>query len=93
MSLGWEWKLPRVPKAKVFFRGVVNNVFNTHGIDGFNTTVQTKSSNSAYLAFNPFTETPVQGTHWGFGPDYGKVTGPGSYQSTREFNFSVGIRF
>ena len=77
----------------MFFRGIVNNLFNLHGIDGFNTTVQTASSNSAYLPFNPFTDTPVQGVNWGFGPEYGKVTGPGSYQNPREFNFSVGIRF
>ena len=66
-----------MPKARLFFRGVVNNLFNLHGIDGFNTTVQTASSNSTYIAFNPFTETPVQGVHWDFGPEYGKVTGTG----------------
>jgi len=93
LSLGWESRLPGVTRARIFFRGVVNNIFNLQGIDGFNTTVQTASSNSAYVAFNPFTDTPVQGVHWGFGPEYGKVTGPGSYQNPREFNFSVGVRF
>ena len=93
LSLGWESRLPRVPKARLFFRGVVNNLFNLHGIDGFNTTVQTASSNSKYVAFNPFTETPVQGVHWDVGPEYGKVTGTGSYQTPREFSFSVGVRF
>jgi outer membrane receptor protein involved in Fe transport len=93
LSLGWERGLPGAPKARMFFRGVVNNLFNLHGIDGFNTTVQTASSNTALLPFNPFTQTPVKGVNWDFGPEYGKVTGPGSYQTTREFNFSVGIRF
>lgn len=93
LSLGWERKLPGLPKGRMFFRGVVNNVLNLHGIDGFNTTVQTNSSNSSLAVFNPFSETPVKGVNWDFGPEYGKVTGPGSYQTTREFNFSVGIRF
>ncbi len=77
----------------MFFRGVVNNLFNLHGIDGFNTTVQTASSNTA---LRPSTRSPprrCKGVNWDFGPEYGKVTGPGSYQTTREFNFSVGIRF
>ena len=93
LSLSWEARVPRAPKARVFFRGVVNNLFNLQGIDGFNTTVQTASSNSTYVPFNPFTQTPVEGVNWGFGPEYGKVTGPNSYQTPREFNFSVGVRF
>jgi hypothetical protein len=93
LSIGWESRLPRVPKARIFFRAVVNNLFNQQGIDGFNTTVQTASSNSKLLPFNPFTETPVQGVNWDFGPEYGNVTGPGSYQNPRDFSFSVGVRF
>jgi hypothetical protein len=93
LSIGWEAKLPRVPKARLFFRGVVENLFNLHGIDSFNTTVQTASSNTVYQRFNPFTETPVKGVHWDFGPSYGQVTGPGSYQDPRSFSFSVGVRF
>ncbi|HXG87017.1 MAG TPA: hypothetical protein VNJ02_01680 [Vicinamibacterales bacterium] len=36
---------------------------------------------------------PVQGTHWDFGPEYGRPTGTGDYQAPREFSFSVGVRF
>ncbi len=93
LSINWEIGMPGVPKGRLFFRGIVNNLFNTMGIDGFNTTIQTRSQNTAYQAFNPFTETPVEGVHWGYGPEYGKVTGPGDYQSPREFYFSVGFRF
>jgi hypothetical protein len=93
MSLNWDIGLPGLPKGRVFFRGVVNNLFNNMGIDGFNTTVQTRSQNTAYAAFNPFTETPVQGVNWGYGPEFGKVTGPSDYQSPRELYFSVGFRF
>ena len=92
-SLNWEMGLPGVAKGRMFFRGIVNNLFNTMGIDGFNTTIQTRSQNSALQAFNPFTQTPVQDVHFAFGPEYGKVTGPGDYQAPREFSFSVGMRF
>ena len=44
-------------------------------------------------AFNPFSETPVEGVHWKKGPSFGQPTSPSSYQSPRDFNFSVGFRF
>jgi hypothetical protein len=44
-------------------------------------------------AFNPFTEQPVEGVHWVKGPDFGKPTTEGSFQTARTFRFSVGIRF
>jgi outer membrane receptor protein involved in Fe transport len=93
LSFNWEGKLPGLPKGRVFFRAIVNNVFNAQTVVGFNTTVQSKAQNSAYAAFNPFTQTPVQGVNWGFGPEYGKPADPTDYQTPRNFNFSVGIRF
>jgi len=77
----------------VFMRFVMNNVFNNLSIDSFNTTIQGKSGDSTLAAFNPFTETPVEGVHWKKGPAFGQPTGPGSYQSPRDFNVSVGFRF
>jgi len=93
LSVNWSHRLPGLAKGQVFFRGIVTNLFNHQRIDGFNTTILRRDNDSRFAAFNPFTETPVQGVHWDFGPDYGKVTGPGSYQSPREASFSVGIRF
>jgi hypothetical protein len=92
-SLSWARSLPGARRAQVFLRGVVNNLFNHQRIDGFNTTILRRDTNSAYAAFNPFTETPVQGVHWDFGPEYGKVTGTSDYQTPREASFSVGFRF
>ena len=60
----------------MFFRGVVTNLFNHQRIDGFNTTILRRDTNSAYAAFNPFTETPVQGVHWDYGPQYRPGDGP-----------------
>jgi len=53
----------------------------------------TRTNDASFAFFNPFTETPVRGTHYQFGPLYGQPTGVGDYQAPREFNFSVGVRF
>jgi len=92
-DLSLSWKRRIVSKAEVFFRFVVNNVFNSHALTGFNTTVIGKSGDSTLAAFNPFTTTPVEGVNWKKGPAFGQAVSPGSYQSPRDFNFSVGIRF
>jgi len=43
--------------------------------------------------FNPYTETPVEGVHWGKGPNFGKPTNQLDYQQPRTYRFSVGFRF
>jgi outer membrane receptor for ferrienterochelin and colicin len=93
LSFNWESRMPKARKARLFFRFVMNNVFNSSTIVGFNTTVQARAQNSAYAAFNPFTDTPVQGVNWGYGPEYGKPADPTDYQTPRNFNFSFGVRF
>jgi len=91
VSVTWNHRI--AGKSEVFMRFVMNNVFNNLSIDSFNTTIQGKSGDSTLAAFNPFTETPVEGVHWKKGPAFGQPTGPGSYQSPRDFNVSVGFRF
>ena len=44
-------------------------------------------------AFNPFTTVPVENVNYVKGPSFGQASSPNSYQSPREFNFSVGFRF
>jgi hypothetical protein len=45
--------------------------------------------------FNPFTNTPtpVEGTHWYKGDEFGEPTGEGSYQTPRTVRMSIGVRF
>lgn len=92
-SLMWSYGMPRVARGEIFFRGVVTNLFNRSGLVTVNNQVVSRSTNSSYPAFNPFTETPVRGVHWDYGPDWGKPTGVGDYQAPREFSFSFGVRF
>jgi len=51
------------------------------------------STPNRYAAFNPFTETPVQGTHWDLGPTFGQATSRFAYQIPRTFRMSFGVRF
>jgi len=55
-----------------------------------------------FPTFNPFTETPQEcpqgqsncaGYHWQKGPNFGKPTTAGSYQTPRTFLVSLGVRF
>ena len=94
--------------VEIYVTPRVANVFNQQKIGGVNTTVNTAVNASSYLkAFNPFTETNLiecpqgtaaadckaMGAHWQKGSLFGKPTGPGSYQATRNFQISVGVRF
>jgi hypothetical protein len=91
MSVSWNHRI--VGTSEVFLRFVLNNVFNNQRIDGFNTTIQGPRDLSTLAAFNPFTTVPVEGVNWQKGPAFGQPTGPGSYQSPREYYVSVGVRF
>ena len=87
------WALRPVGQAEVFVRAIVNNVFNTSAQLAGNETILTRTNDARYQLFNPFTTTPAQGTHWDFGPEYGRPTGTGDYQTPREFSVSAGVRF
>lgn len=93
LSFTWERRLPFGGRSRVFVRGVINNLLNNQRLDGWDGTILTRSNNTAYTAFNPFTEKPVEGVHWAKGPNFGQATGVGDYQLPREFYFSAGFRF
>jgi hypothetical protein len=91
---------------EIFVEPQVLNVFNQQNLVGVNTTVETRATQStSYAAFNPFTDTPKRGprctagstsctqANWNTGPNFGKPTGPASYQDPRVFRVSVGLRF
>jgi hypothetical protein len=58
-----------------------------------NAGVQTNNSVTTLAAFNPFTETPVEGVHWRKSATFGQPVSRFAYQTPRTLNFSVGVRF
>ncbi len=77
----------------VFFRGVLFNFFTQAAQVPENETILTRTTDTKYRLFNPFTTAPQLGVNYHYGPDYLRATGTGDYQAPRWFNFSVGIRF
>jgi hypothetical protein len=83
-------------RAVLFLQSEVSNVFNRASVVTPNMEVLTRlrsGASSGLLAFNPFTETPVEGVHYRLPPDFGRATGPSSYQTPRAFRASVGLKF
>lgn len=52
-----------------------------------------RTPNSGLQTFNPFTVTPVKGTHWDVTPQFGTPLSHLAYTTPRLFRFSVGVRF
>ena len=86
---------------ELFVRPEVLNLFNEKAVVAVDTTVQTAANQTGFQAFDPFTATPVRGprdvsnptANYDFGPDFGRATGPDSYQTPRTFRVSAGLRF
>ena len=93
LSLYWARRIPRAKKGQVFARAVMVNVFNRSAAIRVNKTVLTRNDSAAYLAFNPFSTTPTQGVHYGFGSDFGQPISPFDYQAPREFSIAFGLRY
>lgn len=102
-SVNWSRKVG-VRNTELFFRGTVLNAFNRNKLTNFfdggcgtggciDTTIQTNSSLSSLAAFNPFTQTPVEGVNWKKGDSFGQATSRFGYQTPRTYGFSVGLRF
>ena len=78
---------------EVFLQPEVLNVFNGDAGVLVNTTVLDATTSSDFEPFNPFTDTPVQGVHWDFGPNFGQALRDTRFQQPRTFRLSVGFRF
>jgi hypothetical protein len=102
LALNWSRRIG-VRSTEVFFRGTVVNLFNTVKLTNFfdtcgtggciSTTVQTNSNLNTLTRFNPFTETPVEGTHWRKAATFGQPLTRFAYQTPRTLSFSLGVRF
>ena len=78
---------------EVFVQPEILNVFNEDGAFFVDATVLDATSSSQFQTFNPFTDAPVEGVHFGKGPNFGQPTSAEDFQTPRTFRFSVGFRF
>ena len=93
----------------LFFHGEMLNVFNQPQLCGCGGTafnnggttdlttigqaIRTGRTAADLQTFNPFTTTPVKGTHWDVTPAFGTALSHLAYTTPRLFRFSVGVRF
>ena len=86
-DLALNYRLPIGP-VQFFAEGEIINSFNQQAQIAGNTSVSRTGT-----AFNPFTETPVEGTHYNKSASFGNPTSAASYQTPRTYRVSLGLRF
>jgi outer membrane receptor protein involved in Fe transport len=110
-DLAVNYELP-IGKASLFVQGQAINVFNESKVNNlvggqFDTTILTaRSGGSGLLAFNPFTDKPVEcpqgtaaaactamGANWQKGTTFGQGLSKDAFQTPRTYRLSMGIRF
>ena len=95
ISFNYTFKVSN--RFEIFLQPELLNIFDEDAALSVDNTVfdaQTGGADGAGLAaFNPFTETPVEGVHWRKGPNFGQPLGENDLQRPRTFRFSVGFRF
>ncbi len=108
-DLSLNYSMP-VSKVQLYVEGQVLNAFNAQNALNVDTTILTATSSKCVqttgpgigkrcYAFNPFTDTPVEGVNWIKGPSFGKPVNPtsaatgGDFQLPLTYRFSFGARF
>ncbi len=89
-SFGWNLG---GKKFEIFIQPEILNVFDESGALVVNDTVLDATNSADFESFNPFTDTPVQGVHWDFGPNFGQPVRDTDFQRPRTFRLSAGFRF
>lgn len=108
-DLAVTYNTPPIRNAYLYVTAQLFNAFNEKAVIAGNTTVRTNTSSlckqgpnqdgARCLAFNPFTDTPVQGVNYQLaksstiGASFGDPTSGASYQAPRFYLFAVGLRF
>ena len=113
-DLALNYSLRKLGKVEIFAQPELLNVFDQAGIVlgrgdangaggtlGIDTAVNTRKTQTGFLPFNPFSETPVRGernitnpsAHYDLSPTFGQPTSKNGYQLPRTFRVSIGVRF
>lgn len=78
--------------ATVFGTGGAGNAGGIN-IQRLDTTVLTPVTTARLATFNPFTTTPVRGTNWDLGPNFGRAISRFAYTTPQSMRLSFGVRF
>jgi outer membrane receptor protein involved in Fe transport len=102
-DLGLNYSIRIAGAVEIFVQPQVLNAFNNQAVIAGDTSVRTAFNAARFLAFDPFTQTPVQGprppaggtptTNWDYGPTFGQPRNVADYQQPRTFRVSMGVRF
>jgi hypothetical protein len=106
-NLSLNYRLHLMRGVELFIQPEVINLFNEQGVEVVDEevltavdcptqttgTLQAPCPAKGLAQFNPFTETPVEGTHYIKGPGFGRPNSEGDYQTPRTFRLSLGFRF
>ncbi len=78
---------------EVFIQPEILNLFDEQGVIDVNTDITDSTDTNVLAAFNPFTETPVEGVNWTRGDNFGQPVDEFDYQTPRTYRLSIGFRF
>jgi hypothetical protein len=100
-NLALNYEAPAFHGAQFFVQTDIINVLNEQGVEYpatargnvIDQTVFVRRTRASLTAFNPFTTTPVEGTHYAKSATFGQPTNREAYQDPREYRISMGIRF
>jgi outer membrane receptor for ferrienterochelin and colicin len=103
-NLALNYESPSFHGANFFVQTDIINVLNEQGVEYpatargnvIDQTVivnRTRPAGSQIKSFNPFTTTPIEGTHYAKSGTFGTPTNREAYQDPREYRISLGIRF
>lgn len=86
----------RVLGVELFAQGDLLNAFDNDAVvdpQRINTSVVTAATSANFQTFNPFTTTPVAGTHYQLNASFGQPLNEMAYQRPRTVRLGVGARF
>jgi len=93
----YDYRFGGPHRVAMFVKAEVLNLFDQSAlVNPFfvdQSVLTASNSPTRFQRFNPFTETPVQGTHWDVGPNFGKALSRFAYQAPRQLRVAVGVRF
>jgi hypothetical protein len=97
LAVTYDYRFGAGRRTALFVKAEVMNVFDQSKLVNpffLDQSVLTASNApTRFVRFNPFTEAPLRGTHWDFGPNFGRPVSRFAYQPPRQVRLAVGVRF